>query len=364
MSDKTLLGIASLGVLGLAAAVLLVGWAAWHAPQSFAADRSADHEPAKTKITAPIYVFINEKAKDDDGRAHATKQSLEDVWTEVRLIRERQTSLVAFLRTLAEEDRGRATLIGIRDALALIAKHLTPPITVLGTGVDGTGGITQGEVLVRHRIEAISEEFIARIREALGSVVVTVNVQEGDGRDGPVTTGCRLFQLASVGSFPVGKHELREPSHTRAGLDDGAAVGEEGSARARPPRCREVADGFLEQLDGRPLSHLFLIGRTDRMPFADRRYDGNRGLAQARASWVHNCLRDELPRRGPAASNHVLEVLKNRTVLLSAGPLHVPACDGDEHCDRETRSRDRSVDVFACLGERSTVSAESPGATG
>ena len=89
-----------------------------------------------------------------------------------------------------------------------------------------------------------------------------------------------------------------------------------------------------------------LLGRADRNAFADPAYGGNRGLAQARARWVLEKLRDGFGEVPPIA-----EVLDRRTMLIGTGPLNVPAdCPHDDpDCDDLKRSADRSVDLFACV---------------
>ncbi len=178
----------------------------------------------------------------------------------------------------------------------------------------------------------MNEDVLTSIREILEPMAITVNVR-GDGPG----LGCRLVELAPVMAFPIAGHELKTETET----------------------CEKVAANFWEQLDGRRLSHLVLVGRADRMPFGDARYGGNRGLAQARASWVHECLRRNPPgTEAKHPAGHILDVLENRTMLLSAGPLHVPACRADADCDPDGRARDRGVDLFACLDEPTPQAVE------
>lgn len=92
------------------------------------------------------------------------------------------------------------------------------------------------------------------------------------------------------------------------------------------------------------LKWLALVGRADRMAFIDQGYGGNRGLAQARARWVHG----ELGKLEGAPV--VADVLKARTLVISAGPLNVPCVADGANCDdTDVRLRDRSVDVYACV---------------
>ena len=98
------------------------------------------------------------------------------------------------------------------------------------------------------------------------------------------------------------------------------------------------------------LKGLVLLGRADRTGFAGPEYGGNRGLAQARARWVMEQL---------GSIDGIEDVLSRRTILTSSGPLNVPVhCpEHNADCDSQARSRDRSVDLFACL--RPLATAES-----
>ena len=94
------------------------------------------------------------------------------------------------------------------------------------------------------------------------------------------------------------------------------------------------------------LKWLMLLGRADRTAFADQTFGGDRGLAQARARWLLEELRNAF-RDVP----HIAEVLDRRTMLIGTGPLNVPAnCSWDDpDCDDRQRRGDRSVDLFACV---------------
>ena len=185
--------------------------------------------------------------------------------------------------------------------------------------------------------------------DALASSSVTVNVWGSGTAD---ANPCRLRKLATIRGFPVANHVPTALACKGTGSENAAVSGLDN----KDCPCRRVAASVLNQLSGRPLSHLIFVGRADRMPFADVSYGGNRGLAQARAKWVHSCLRDELLGRAAdsAEGERIVEALENRTLLLSAGPLEVPApCTAGEDCDTVARCKDRSVDVFACLEEPS-----------
>ena len=139
--------------------------------------------------------------------------------------------------------------------------------------------------------------------------------------------GCRLEYIDRVKGFPVGKHDW-----------DGETVPEStGIARLHATLEDHAA--------ARRLNSLILIGRADRVPLGNElreRYGSNAGLAQARATWLSQELRNTV---GESSATR-------RPILLSAGPLHVPprTCNNaDDDCDAKHRERDRSVEVFACL---------------
>ena len=201
------------------------------------------------------------------------------------------------------------SLAALKDAVAGIGDQLSGTLKVQVSG-EGPGCCTDGQ---------LEEDVRAALR--------SVNEFLKSG-------GCRVEQLTSMDFFPNKKHE-------------------------HPKQCEGVAEQFEKDLNKRRLSHLVLVGRADRMPFDDVRYGGNRGLAQARAKWMHGCLRDRFDNR----AGNLAEVLEKRTMLLSAGPLHAPACSeegADPDCDEEERGSDRGVDVFACLHPSEAPPAQPP----
>ena len=346
MSRWPLMGTLGAMVVVLTLGLVLVGLAAWQAREPAVAEESHDPRP-HSNTPASIYVLLDKPTQDGDSSVTG-QQALKEVEAETQRVTQGLAALVESLRRKGERD---SLLAGIRDQIDLIVRHLSPPINVRhgGSGpvVDVPGEGITGNVRVHHHIESISEEVVARIRDALASVAITVDVEGG----GSATAGCRLLELRPVTGFPIEEHEPSAPNCTLSSED--AAMEPPACAAPRQSRCEAVAASFWEQLNGRGLGHLVLIGRADRMPFDNVRYGGNRGLAQARAKWVHDCLRRELPREaaGVAQLQRIVDVLENRTMLLSAGPLHVPACHADVDCDTKTRSRDRGVDLFACLDE-------------
>ena len=95
------------------------------------------------------------------------------------------------------------------------------------------------------------------------------------------------------------------------------------------------------------LQQLMLIGRVDitQLDEDQRKYYGsNNGLAQARAKWVL----DELVEKWELNNTEKAAALRERTILLSAGPLHVG--QGEEDPTDTNRAKDRSVEVWACGG--------------
>ena len=328
----------SLGVLLLPMLLLLLDGAAEQTTRSASGAGEDSNDEAK---------------RSDEHRPPPNERAQVDIREEIREIDKALSHLEELLQSATKEDATN-TLKNIRDELERMANHLAPPISVRGIPVGtptGTPGGTAGDQVlidirdalksiatvlseppeltikaddmhIKQHLESVSEDVLKSIGQVLESLDVTVSVQgEETGR------GCRIEQLTPLVEFPEAEHIPMDAN------------------------CQNVAAEFLDQVGDRGLSHLVLVGRADRVPFADPRYGGNRGLAQARARWVHECLRRELPNRaaGPEHLREVFDVLENRTMLLSAGPLHVPACWAGKDCDPEVRQRDRSVDLFACL---------------
>ena len=313
----------------LAAAVPLLGWESWQVRLAWCDDPAPC--PCESCPAPPpsSYIVVVEPTQAEDDAPQLRSQLLADIRSEIERIGQLLSRLVKTLEVVSAAGRTEA-LIVIRERIAALIERLAAP-------VGGGGG--GGELVVRHHIESVSKDVMADLRAALASIEIDLEV--GGGGSG----GCQLADLGPVGGFEVGEHWLR---------DEAAA-------------CGEVRLNVERQLDERVPSHLILVGRADRTPFRSPRYGGNRGLAQARAKWVHRCLLGELPHSAGRAARplpRIDPVLKHRTVLLSAGPLNVPACPEDGDCrDAEARADDRSVDVFACLANPSLGVAAGPGQT-
>ena len=117
-----------------------------------------------------------------------------------------------------------------------------------------------------------------------------------------------------------------------------------------PPSELVIPDELLRDLrslfEAGTLQQLMLVGRVDitQLDENQRKYYGsNNGLAQARAKRVL----DELVEKW-ASNNTEKKALLERTILLSAGPLHVG--QGEEYPTDTERAKDRSVEVWACGG--------------
>ena len=175
-------------------------------------------------------------------------------------------------------------------------------------------------------------QFLTMIEKRLKNAPEVIYVDRGGGKV------CHMRRVVRICGFPVAEHRLlpqkSNNSPTERALNERAWAS---FKHARKEISRWAASGDLTQL--------LLIGRADRHRFRNEEYGSNRGLAQARAKWV----RDKLIRENQDAG--VADNLASRTVVLSAGPLHVPAeCKSEDACDDAyQRWRDRSVDIFACL---------------
>ena len=147
----------------------------------------------------------------------------------------------------------------------------------------------------------------------------------------PIESGCRtpLERICSVGPFPEGEHEPGDGA-------DGHAT-----------RQRLAATASLFGYD--PPQHIMMVGRIDTKqlaPKASEKYGYGSGLAQARAKWVWDSLREGAKNEGSAELREVV----SRALLLSAGPMHTNPGPGASSCSEtsDTRSRDRIVEVWAC----------------
>ena len=134
-------------------------------------------------------------------------------------------------------------------------------------------------------------------------------------------------KVATIWPFRTGQHEIQEEKDK--------------DAKERLNRLIEDKP-FLSKAN--MFHQLMLIGRVDITQLNEQKredYGSNNGLAQARAKRVL----DELAKKW--ASNGTEKALLERTILLSAGPLHV----GKDVADTD-RAKDRSVEVWVCGGSK------------
>lgn len=161
-------------------------------------------------------------------------------------------------------------------------------------------------------------------------------------------------RVAIIGPFCEGRHDKME----------GDKECKKENAKKFPPELVT-----LDQLIGnhRPLfeagtlQQLMLIGRVDITQLDENQreyYGSNNGLAQSRAKWVL----DKLVKKLGLTDSKKEAALRERTILLSAGPLHVGRSalktDGAKNPEKEQwvseidRAKDRSVEVWACGGAK------------
>lgn len=99
-----------------------------------------------------------------------------------------------------------------------------------------------------------------------------------------------------------------------------------------------VVARLIAESGNRALTGLLLVGSADKTPLSPqlaRRYETNAGLAQARAEWVRDRLREEL-------QNHPKLIRLERIATMVAGPSHVGL-----NIAPDQLARDRDVRVCA-----------------
>ena len=130
-------------------------------------------------------------------------------------------------------------------------------------------------------------------------------------------------------------------SHCAFGWDKVVTIGpfrkEEHALLEKGEELASFVTQMKSHFENKTLQQLMLIGRSDVTPLCQRTlalYGSNSGLAQARAQWVLDELKERLPEQQKAL---------DRTILLSAGPRYVRDDDTGPN-----RAKDRSVEVWAC----------------
>ena len=134
-------------------------------------------------------------------------------------------------------------------------------------------------------------------------------------------------KVATIGPFPIGEHDKLTPKKFESEL-------------VTPYQLIHARRSLFEA--GTP-RQLMLIGRVDITQLNDQKredYGSNNGLAQARAKWVWEKLVKKLDKPEKDA-------LRERTIFLSAGPLHV-----GKNVEETNRAKDRSVEVWVCGGAK------------
>ena len=139
----------------------------------------------------------------------------------------------------------------------------------------------------------------------------------------PVPTHCPQGweKVTTIWPFPKEEHELKPNSDGQKQLNDLFA---------------DMEQKFAEST----LGQLILVGRSDAKPVCKQTlalYGSGNGLAQGRAKWIW----DELVKKFTTPEQQ--KALQDRTLLLSAGPLHVRG-----EASEMNRAKDRTVEVYAC----------------
>lgn len=141
-------------------------------------------------------------------------------------------------------------------------------------------------------------------------------------------------KVATIGPFPVGEHDKLMPKKFESEL-------------VTPYQLIHARRSLFEA--GTP-RQLMLIGRVDITPLNKNQgkyYGSNNGLAQSRAKWVL----DKLVKKLGLTDSKKAAALRERTILLSAGPLHVGQGEEDP-TEIKNRAKDRSVEVWVCGGAK------------
>lgn len=151
-------------------------------------------------------------------------------------------------------------------------------------------------------------------------------------------------RVAIIGPFCEGRHNKMEEDAEEDAKGCKKENGKETSSElVIPDQLTRYRRSLFE---AGTLQQLMLIGRVDitQLDENQRKYYGsNNGLAQARAKWVL----DELVEKWELNGTEKAAALRERTILLSAGPLHVQTND-KTIVPEEERKLDRSVEVWAC----------------
>ena len=125
---------------------------------------------------------------------------------------------------------------------------------------------------------------------------------------------CHLERFHSIGPFESAKHD--QPTN------------------ALQTQLDKLVEDWEKAPEKHTLQQLMLVGRVDIKQLIEKErqfYGSDSGLAQARAKWAWERLKEKLKEKE-------MEVDPKRIILLSAGPLHVGNVSDD----------DRSVEVYAC----------------
>ena len=128
-------------------------------------------------------------------------------------------------------------------------------------------------------------------------------------------------KVTTIWPFPKEEHELEQNSDGQKKLN-------------------RLFTEMEEKFGASTLGQFILVGRSDARPVCKQTlalYGSSNGLAQGRAKWIW----DELVKKFTTSEQQ--KALHDRTLLLSAGPLHVR-----DEASEMNRAKDRAVEVYAC----------------
>ncbi len=243
------------------------------------------------------------------------------------------TTLNATIKTLNQADVLDPDLANIAGAIKSLnpLKIETPDLKGIPDAIKSLDPLEVNTPDLKEISEAI-KEHTTEISDAIRGLNISC-----PGVPNPVQPHCpRGWKKATtIWPFPKEEHELKPNSDGQKQLD---------------ALFIEMEQKFVEST----LGQLILVGRSDAKPVCKQTlalYGSSNGLAQGRAKWIW----DELAKKFTTPEQQ--KGLQDRTLLLSAGPLHVRG-----EASEMNRAKDRSVEVYACWtpkeSEQAGTSAE------
>ncbi len=309
--------------------------------------KNKDGRPKKCENGRPFIIptaniaslEFNPKGEEEEEKEVSPQVGLPNIVAAIAAIKENSrkntNKITKELKNLNRAVVANPNIVQAINTLNQTVSGFNPLTVVIDPGLDG---VTEA---VNNHTNKITKELNSNTTE-ISAAIKGLNISCGGqppvqppGQP-PVQGHCPQGwkKVTTIWPFPKEEHELEQNSDGQKQLN---------------ALFIEMEKKFAEST----LGQLVLVGRSDARPVCKQTlalYGSSSGLAQGRAKWIW----DELVKKFTTPEQK--KALRERTLLLSAGPLYVRG-----EASEMNRAKDRSVEVWACWTPKSKPEqAEAP----